>query len=168
MTKRKQHLELVRTDEELEEEAFYALVDDSGFMLPHAFRDWKKFFVSRASFLKEATRWIKFEFDGVHVRVITDIECGRGSYNQRLIKNGQVSSEEAMLQDQDEAEFYGYGDDYEWMRPTQPQQKQWVKGQGYTYPKNYWGNGTLFSKSLPLEPAIKAPEGVSGKNLVVL
>lgn len=170
MTRQRQSLEVVRTDEEMEEDAFFLLVDESGFTLPHVFRDWKKYFVSRTSFLEEACRWIKAEFDGMSVRVITDVECGRGSYNSNRIRNGQVSPEDRILYEGEhhDVEEFGWSEDYEWVNPPQRQGPKWVKGQGYTFPKNYWENGTLFSKELPLEPVISAPEGISGKNLVVL
>lgn len=170
MTRRKKTLEVVKSIEEEEEDAFYLLVDESGFTLPYQFRHWKAHFKNRKSFLEEACRWIKGEYDGTPKRVITDVECGRGSYNTDLTKNGYVALEDRELyqgEHLDSEDWAGYGmDDYQWSNPK-PQKKKWTAGVGYQYANSYW-QGTLFNKKLPLTPEIRAPEGLSGKALVVL
>lgn len=160
---------MVKTVEEEEEEAFYMLVDEGGFTLPFPFRNWKAHFKTRSSFLSEAAKWLKAEYDGTPKRVITDVECGRGCYNSELIKNGQVTHEDRILYEgehEDVADWSGYGsDDYEWSTP--PQRKKWTQGVGYQTPRSYY-QSTLWQKKLPLTPVIEAPSGQSGKMLVVL
>lgn len=173
MTKQKKSLQVVKTMEEEEEDAFYLLVDEGGFTLPYQFRNWKAHFKTRASFLEKAARWLKGEYDGMPKRVITDVECGRESYNALMIKNGQVSPESRRLYDGEhnpaehiEEDWSGYeNDDFQWSNA--PVKKKWSQGVGYRYMGSHY-QGYLFNKELPLKPEIEAPSGQSGKNLVVL
>lgn len=174
MTRQREALAEERSRADLEEEAFYALVDESHFTLPFQFRNWKAHFRTQESFLAEATRWLKAEYEGTPKRVVTDVAMGRGCHNSELIKSGRVAAEDRRLyegEDRDEPRHWSeYGDDYEWVNPS-PQQRQWVPGQGYSAGGgyiNYWKQSELFRKTLPQTPVIEAPSGLSGKSLVVL
>ena len=148
---------------DLEEEAFYEIVDEAMLTLPFQFRNWKAHFTSQESFLAEASAWIHAEFEGMPKRVVTDVAMGRGCFNTELIKNGRVSSDDGILYIDEEDQSSRWGDEYEWVNPPQTK-REWVKGRGYV---NYW-QPNLFRRQLPLEPEIEAPNGISGKNLVVL
>lgn len=162
MTKRKQEKAQVKTNEEEEEEAFYNLVDDSGFTLPHEFRNWKAHFKSRKSFLEEACCWIKGQYDGIDIQVIPDVQKNLNSYNTQLVKNGCVTEFDEFLYDREDINYsYDEMDIYMGRYTKRP---KWRPGVGYT---NYW-QGTLFNRQLPLTPKIEAPTGLSGKKLVVL
>jgi hypothetical protein len=173
MTQQRQADEKEKSRADLEEEAFFALVDESNFTLPFQFRNWKAHFKTQESFLMEATRWLKAEYEGTPKRVVTDVAMGRGCYNSELIKSGRVTAEDRRLYERgqidDPYHWMDYGDDCEWVNPS-AQQRQWTPGEGYSKGgyTNYWKQAELFRTKLPQTPVIEAPSGLSGKSLVVL
>lgn len=171
-------------DEIEEEQCFFDLCADMDIEPSWFFKNWKQYYVSRASFLKNATEWLSDRCMGIHAPPIkTDKSYGLECYQDRMnasIRDGGTEPTREDYGHYTDEEFYGPGWEREevaglWPHERQTSERQWVKGQGYTgghtggyYTGNYPNYSQYTGRKLPLEPKIPAPSGVSGADLMVM